>query len=345
MNNRIEQLTFTRFISAILIFLGHFQSKDIFFGRIAPNLWINFGVTYFFILSGFVLTYSYRNRIDKFDGKVYYNFMLSRLARVYPIYFFAMCLSIYVGIHWNHEVFSLSRILLNTFLLQAWNPPQLINFPSWSLSCELFFYGVFIFLLLKIKKVEKEHWLPLILVLYILELLVIIICYQLLEANLGSKLNPIFHALQFLIGIVAAFIHMENEKKYIISQKTNISIVIMLVLLMFFLKPLSGYEPESVPLYVFFILLVSHKSFPLANFFSKKRFVLLGNASFSLYILQGPLVTTIHKVVNLEKYITNGDIRLLVLATMVTAICVVLYIFIEKPLQRFIVKYFSMSLN
>lgn len=73
--------------------------------------------------------------------------------------------------------------------------------------------------------------------------------------------------------------------------------------------------------------------------------MLLGNASFSLYILQGPLVTIIHKVVNLEKYITNGDIRLLVLTTMVTAICVVLYIFIEKPLQRFIVKYFSMSLN
>ena len=62
---RIEQLTFTRFLAAIPIVLFHY-SREIFpFNTPALNFWVvnaNMGVSYFFILSGFVMAIAYGNR-------------------------------------------------------------------------------------------------------------------------------------------------------------------------------------------------------------------------------------------------------------------------------------------
>jgi peptidoglycan/LPS O-acetylase OafA/YrhL len=64
-SNRIEQLTFPRFISAFIIMVAH--TKPSWF---VDDAWFNplfhgfFAVTFFFVLSGFVLGLSYH---DKFE--------------------------------------------------------------------------------------------------------------------------------------------------------------------------------------------------------------------------------------------------------------------------------------
>lgn len=89
----INQLTFTRFIAAILIVILHFGG--IFKGKISfiDDIWehFNLGVSYFYVLSGFVMIVAYKN-LEKINSKKYY---INRLARIYPLHILSMLLVIF----------------------------------------------------------------------------------------------------------------------------------------------------------------------------------------------------------------------------------------------------------
>lgn len=100
------------------------------------------GVSFFFILSGFVLTWSVSARIEK---RVFYR---RRFARVWPLHavttLAVLVLSFFGGP--SSELWLLLPVLL---LLHAWVPVPSVNYafngPSWSLSVEAFFYAAFPF--------------------------------------------------------------------------------------------------------------------------------------------------------------------------------------------------------
>ena len=97
------------------------------------------GVTFFFILSGFVLAWS--SRVD--DRPL--NFYRRRFARIYPAYLVAL---LFAAVLWVlRDPVALLRGLLTPFLLQAWAPDSssyfAINVPAWSFSVEAFFYLAF----------------------------------------------------------------------------------------------------------------------------------------------------------------------------------------------------------
>ncbi|BBH15909.1 LPS biosynthesis protein [Nocardioides baekrokdamisoli] len=95
------------------------------------------GVLFFFVLSGYLLTWGARRGV--------WDFYRRRFARIYP----AFIASLIFG---TGVLFVLGRqpgitSLLNLVLLQSWSPHQLsvnvINEPGWSLSAEAFFYALF----------------------------------------------------------------------------------------------------------------------------------------------------------------------------------------------------------
>ena len=96
------------------------------------------GVTFFFLLSGFVLTYSAR------PNDTPRRFWRRRLVKLYPSHVAgwigAMVLFAAATATWQ-------QWLPNLLLLQTWIPDYhtylSINPPSWSLSCEVFFYLCF----------------------------------------------------------------------------------------------------------------------------------------------------------------------------------------------------------
>ncbi len=80
---RIEQLTFTRFIAAISIVIFHYGRN------ITPLNYCDFvfcqanmAVSYFFVLSGFVMAIAYRDNKRVHFGR----FIQRRFARIYPVY-------------------------------------------------------------------------------------------------------------------------------------------------------------------------------------------------------------------------------------------------------------------
>lgn len=145
-SSRLPSLTGMRFFAAFLVFLFHLSLLDAYstdgqgHGPFASALknggWA--GVTFFFILSGFVLTWSARREDTPraFWGR--------RLAKIYPnhviTFLFALAAYAYASATWGRGV-------PNFLLLQAWIPRDdaffSINNPSWSLSCELVFYLLF----------------------------------------------------------------------------------------------------------------------------------------------------------------------------------------------------------
>ena len=91
---RIDALTSMRFFAAMYVVLFH--SVTGFAVRQHASKWLvlflghgYLAVSLFFILSGFVLTYNYAERWGKVTFR---DFMLARLARIYPVYLLALLL-------------------------------------------------------------------------------------------------------------------------------------------------------------------------------------------------------------------------------------------------------------
>jgi peptidoglycan/LPS O-acetylase OafA/YrhL len=101
------------------------------------------GVSFFFVLSGFVLTWSRKNGQRKRD------FYRNRFARVYPLHLITWALTLGL-ITLTATATSWPVALACLLLVQAWIPDSSyyfgVNGPSWSLSDEAFFYAVFPFL-------------------------------------------------------------------------------------------------------------------------------------------------------------------------------------------------------
>lgn len=97
------------------------------------------GVPFFFMLSGFVLTWNYRSTDSA------WNFLRRRFARIYPLH---LATAIFVGVATLivGEKLNIWVILAVLALVQSWIPDPSVYFglngASWSLSCELFFYAL-----------------------------------------------------------------------------------------------------------------------------------------------------------------------------------------------------------
>ncbi|MFD9321662.1 acyltransferase family protein [Streptomyces sp. NPDC060053] len=159
-SSRLPSLTGMRFFAAFLVFLFHLSLLDAYstpdqgHGAFASALknggWA--GVTFFFILSGFVLAWSAR------ENDTTRAFWGRRLAKVYPnhvvTFFFALAMYAYASATWGRGV-------PNFLLLQAWIPKDdvffSVNNPSWSLSCELLFYLLFPLLHRSVLRIRAER--------------------------------------------------------------------------------------------------------------------------------------------------------------------------------------------
>lgn len=144
---RLNALTGLRCFAAVNIVLFHFSNPQ-WFGFLAPV--INAGylsVSYFILLSGFVLAYNYadRARAGKLDRV---RFWKARFARLYPVYLLSLLLSWRMvateyGAH-THAMFW-TGMALTPLLLQGWIPSiaTFLNTPAWTISAESFYYLIF----------------------------------------------------------------------------------------------------------------------------------------------------------------------------------------------------------
>ena len=157
----LNELSSLRFFAAFAIVVLHFRDYLGVKNEALMTFLISgqYGVTFFFVLSGFILMYNY----DAWFGKStsvnqFWKFQQLRFARLYPVYIFALLLNSFFqvtvrvnsGEFAGQETLYWASWLINAFGLQSWVPgtPYTLvwNTPSWSISTELFFYMGFPFI-------------------------------------------------------------------------------------------------------------------------------------------------------------------------------------------------------
>lgn len=134
----LPRLTSLRFFAASGVFMYHLC-------RIYPGMPLKatstvgyVGVAFFFVLSGFVLTWS----TPIYNGVEAKQFWIKRVARVYPSHLAMLVIALLLPA----RPLPLTWVAVppNALLVQSWFPSNDIAFGvnavSWSLSCEAFFY-------------------------------------------------------------------------------------------------------------------------------------------------------------------------------------------------------------
>lgn len=126
----IPSLTALRYFAALSILVGHSLQpfhfeKPILIG----NLALGAGVSFFFVLSGFVLALNHEGMTTKSWGEYFFK----RFSRIVPLYWFAGLIAIGAWMfrgHWAKAISGLSvlpggewtALALFTSMLQAWVP-------------------------------------------------------------------------------------------------------------------------------------------------------------------------------------------------------------------------------
>lgn len=150
-------LTSLRFPLALHVALYHTVRPFGRWGVFAPLMASGYSaVSFFFLLSGFILTYSHAAEYERGLGSAR-RFWMARFARIYPVYLLGVLLAAYVDR--NLFAYSIERkaLLASFVMVQSWSSRLVQNFyvPAWSLSCEAFFYLVFPFLLLRLRRSSR----------------------------------------------------------------------------------------------------------------------------------------------------------------------------------------------
>lgn len=353
---RIEQLTFTRYVAALTVVFFHYGTT-VFPANLA---WVNpilaagpVAVSYFYVLSGFIMAIAYY-RPDKsrqaFDSRRYW---WARVARIYPVYLLALLLMI--AAKFQTAGSEPLTVALSLSMLQAWIPsyPLTLNSPGWSLSVEAFFYLCFPLLLLLVK---RYHLLHLTIAAGLLWLVTQIGHTLLLNTEAYTPrgllhdvifYNPFMHLNTFIIGFIAGAWLQMGKLQRLSSPSLNVSgllLVSILIITMLATRPpiinSSGIAFDYTngliaPLFLLFIVLLALNTGKISQCLQHKWLVLLGEASFSLYILQKPLHGIYEKLMP-AGIDANGALHFYVFVVLLTISALFSYWFFEAPLRRLI---------
>lgn len=302
----IYKLESLRGVAAVCVIFYHsyfnfFDKKLSFFDN--SSLFVDF----FFILSGFVMTLAYKERIEK--GFNFSTFFFLRVGRLYPLHFLMLMVwvfyimakqllhayynigspQIYEGSDYNFFTFIMHLFLLNGM----WTISEFVwNGPSWSISTEIFAYIVFYFFA-KYKLTSSHCLLP---------LAISISFYTILSID-SSSIQPTLNGgfIRCLAGFfLGVFIY--NFKSITNALNSNSRTVIELIVV--FAVVISVAYSNKLEIQLLSVILMalsvivfsSQNSGVIGRILESSFATNLGKWSFSIYMVHS-LVISIHEVV------------------------------------------------
>ena len=351
---RIESLTFFRFLAAIVVVFFHF-GRNTELAKIAHPIILSGPqmVTFFFVLSGFVMMISHYHKNETLR-----NYYVARFARIFPIYIVALMIMAYFVYGYGNN--NMTGLLLSATFLQSWFPPYPLSFndPGWSLSVEALFYLSFPLILFVIKKsninATKFAIIALLSYFFTLFLLANLMTsdfnrgYQTASFDLIYYF-PLSHLCGFLLGVAGGYIYVKNQARF--NQSGKLPMILLLAAMFlsyfllqypFYLRRISGFALNDVPSFysIFFVLLILSVAYAnniVTKVLSLPVLVLLGEASYALYILQKPVHMAYKLYISEYLDLSSGGHFYVYLALLVFISILALYI-IEKPSKKLIFK-------
>lgn len=292
----IKQLDSVRAIAVILVLFQHWI-PDNYLIRIFPNG--AFGVTIFFVLSGFLITgilLRYRISAEKVNEKLEAckNFFMRRCIRIFPIYYLALLLLLLS--HYalqtplsKHELLSNLTYTTNFYIYKIKIWPYLTNH-FWSLAVEEQFY---LFWPLLMIFVNKKFLLPVILLFISIGILT-----QLLITDREFGYTPTYTCFDALgFGAFLQWIIMFNPNilgKFL-KTVTILAAGITLFLIINSVFKLKIVYPQRTALSVISLWIIAkilckpqEKGNQFSNILDNKILLFLGKISYGIYVFHIP---------------------------------------------------------
>lgn len=309
-------------------------------------------VSFFLLLSGFILAYNYSARAARGELKAR-NFWIARLSRLYPVYAFALLLSLgMLHSEWgarSHAGFY-EGLVLTPLLVQGWVPALATfwNTPAWTMSTEVFFYAVFPFVVRLRRPATNRGTVALLALFWACGMVLPLLYMHFLpdgDPHPGRytegfwvralKFSPPPHLPSFLFGLTLADLDARLRRtgslRFLLGA---VGVAGIYTVLRFgdHIPYVLMHDGLMMPLFGCAILgLAGHNL--IARFFGLAPFVALGQASYCLYLLHFNLWTLIHDSGLLTR---TGLIRFdpWISYALLAAGAGATLLLIERPLQR-----------
>lgn len=341
----IKSLQSLRFVFAIMIFLHHF-SVD---GKGLFEAGGSCGVSFFLILSGFVMSAGYGQKITDHSFN-YKSFLYNRLIRLYPLHF--LCLLIFIILSFNHLSFcGYLNLIPNLLLLQSWIPVESVYFSgnavSWCLADMIFFYLMFPFLMRGYRKYNNRLLAGILLGLCTAYFFVLLF---LPESYWHSILyiSPLFRLFEFIIGLSLYQLYLHLQKigfsnkiyNWSFGNKTALELCRILFLALHLI--LYPYISEKFSLASYYWLPMSFLIIVFALFdksgggFSailrSDSLVKLGTISFSFYMIHQLAMGVFNRILyKLDIELPIG-LKLISFFVLILFGSIIIYHYYEKPI-------------
>ena len=324
--------------------IGYIGEQQPFFGQLS-FIYLNGGsaVNLFFCLSGFVFFWLYEKQIA--DGTTSFaEFSLLRFSRLYPLHFATLLLvavgqAVHVSLTKTAFVYNFNdsyRFLLNLAFASAWGFDQVPSFngPVWSVSIEVLLYGIFF-----------------------------LVCRQ------GITRVPVLFALSFGVGGVVSTFNLAlgnglacffigglafRAYAVLVEKKFNDQALVVALILasMAWLLTILGtgdaprfetgkydFVRRLFPIYVLYPLTLIAAALAETRWKFGKRFSLLGDISYSMYLIHFPLqLAVVILVIRMKVYpsVFYSPIFFVLFITALVLLSIGSHRYLEVPAQRWI---------
>jgi len=339
----IYNLQICRAVAAILVFLAHATQSIYpdFFGGFFLIGWC--GIDFFFVLSGFIIcfiNFKYLGVPAKFK-----QYVLKRLARVYPIYWLytlivIVTFTILLHFHYKDIGYVIRSLVLYPFHTERGHYP--IIAPAHTLTYELVFYTIFGIGILTNKKTLLTLmllWLGLI----VIHQVAGIRYYQNTLVNvIVSPLN-----IEFMYGCIMAHLIIH---KTILIDKIRALILLFSGILLLYISCYTQFKnygilldnryvkfgiPFSMIIYAAVILDTSRQNM------IKRLFVKLGDASYSIYLIHHVGLFLLTSLIFIRTPYLSSLARFVFSLAFLIAIGYLAYKWLEQPLVKYLNKEIS----
>jgi peptidoglycan/LPS O-acetylase OafA/YrhL len=337
----LPSLTGLRWVAALLVFGLHVHNFRYFDGT-AGNI-VNWafgagatGVSFFFVLSGFVLTWSARPD-DRAPA-----FWRRRIARILPVHLVTAAIALLMAYTLAHQTKpSVRQGLANVLLVHSWWRPwwQTLDPVSWSLACEAFFYAVFPLLALLLRRLGARGSAALA---GASVLAVLALAWVDAHHWLGQPIDslPAARLPEFVLGVAVARLVLLDR-----WRGPGLEASLALAVIGYFLVPqvTTGY-PATACTVMGFALLIPAAAVAdlhgLPSLWRHRRLVRLGELSFAFYMVHLLVLRAGTNLLGVKpRYgVTEGLAVTAVAFAVSLGLSWVLYEAVERPARRLVLR-------
>jgi peptidoglycan/LPS O-acetylase OafA/YrhL len=352
----LHQLTGLRLFAALAVYFSHVAAP-----AGSPD-WLRAlqksgyaGVTFFFVLSGFVLALNYFDSLR--TPRQVWSYAAARFARVYPLYLVALS---WPAVHlWAAGKLPEWHLLQKVLGVQAWNPDLHVAFgmlgPAWSISVELFLYAT-LPLLVPVVRLLDRHVATLLTAIALVLAGLFVLAWLFDSTGRGDLLpadpasahrwlyrTPLVRVGDFVLGILAARLFVRIRDRRANARlggwlvPASIAATFLLAAQPSLVNSAWSWDAMyAVPAVALILGLAMAPESPISRLLSLRGVVFLGEASFAFYLCHIE-VTRLVGAGSWENGVTPQTVVLEVVNLLfATAVAIGLHVGVERPARTIV---------